>query len=321
MSRSRENMPLTYSQLSRYNLPILVFCLTSMTAVPTHGQKVSNPPTSATASKSCEGKLPSQTSAHQGSADSQSAAEGGTDRLKLSTNAAQESQDPQGQFCRRERSGQNSLRPSVTADQPDVAAEPAQPATPPPIAPLTDGKLTIRANGQDFASVLDSVRSVTGVTVEMPSGMDSEPVFLSTGPASITEALVALMDGSDYNYIIVGSEKDPRLVKRLILTRRTNAAPAMLVASAQGAAGGQASLYGGQGVEADTEAEASEPPPSAAPTPPTVVPSSVPTGINIQQLAAQSNKTPGQILDELQKHQQQVLDDQAASQSQPAPQQ
>ena len=313
-------MPLTYSQLSRYNLPILVFCLTSMAAAPTHGQKVSNPPSSVTASKSCEGKLPPPTSAHQGSADSQPA-DGGTDRLKLSTNAAQEGQDPQGQFCKRERSGQNSLRPSVTADQSDAASELAQPATTPPIAQLTDGKLTIRANGQDFASVLESVRSVTGVTVDMPSGMDSEPVFLSTGPASITEALVALMDGSDYNYIIVGSEKDPRLVKRLILTRRTSAAPAMLVATTQGAAAGQASLYGGQGVQADTEAEASEPPPPAVPTEPTVVPSSVPTGINIQQLAAQSNKTPGQILDELQKHQQQVLDDQAASQSQSAPQQ
>ena len=314
-------MPLTYSQLSRYNLPILVFCLTSMTAVPAHGQKPSNPPGSVTASKSCEGKLPPQTAARQGSADSQSAAEGGTDRLKLSTNAAQESQDPQGQFCKRERSGQNSLRPSVTADQSDAASEPAQPVTTPPIAQLTDGKLTIRANGQDFASVLESVRSVTGVTIDMPSAIDSEPVFLSMGPTSIADALVALMDGSDYNYIIVGSEKDPRLVKRLILTRRTSAAPAMLVASTQGAAGGQPSLYGGQGVEADAEAEASEPPPPAVPSQPTVVPSSVPTGINIQKLAAESNKTPGQILDELQKHQQQVLDDQAASQSQSAPQQ
>lgn len=321
MSRSGENMPLTYSQLSRYKLPILVFCLTSMTAVPVHGQKVPNSPNSVTTSKSCEGKLPSQTSANRGSAESQSAAEGGTDRLKLSTNAAQDSQDPQGQFCKRERSGQNSLRPSVTADQSDAASEPAQPVTTPPIAQLKDGKLTIRANGQDFAAVLESVRSVTGVTVDMPSGIDSEPVFLNMGPVSITDALVALMDGSDYNYIIVGSDKDPQLVKRLILTRRTSTAPAMLVASTQGAAGGQPSLYGGQGAEADAEAEASEPPPPAVPTQPTVVPSSVPTGINIQQLAAQSNKTPGQILDELQKRQQQVLDDQAASQSQPAPQQ
>jgi hypothetical protein len=321
MSRSRENMPLTYSQLSRYNLPILVLCLTSMTAISAHGQKVSNSPSSETASKSCDGKLPAQASAYQGSADSQSAAEAGTDRLKLSTNAAQESQDPQGQFCRRERSGQNSLRPSAAADQSDGATEPTQPVTTPPIAQLTDGKLTIRANGQDFVSVLQSVHSATGVSVEMPSGMASEPVFLSTGPASVTEALVALMDGSDYNYIIVGSEKDPRLVKQLILTRRTSTAPAMLVASTQGAPAAQASLYGGQGVEADTEAEASEPPPPSVPTQPTVVPSSVPTGINIQQLAAQSNKTPGQILDELQKRQQQVLDDQAASQSQSAPQQ
>ena len=107
----------------------------------------------------------------------------------------------------------------MTADQSDAASEPAQPVTTPPIAQLKDGKLTIRANGQDFAAVLESVRSVTGVTVDMPSGIDSEPVFLNMGPVSITDALVALMDGSDYNYIIVGSDKDPQLVKRLILTQ------------------------------------------------------------------------------------------------------
>jgi hypothetical protein len=56
------------------------------------------------------------------------------------------------------------------------------------------------------------------------------------------------------------------------------------------------------------------------PTQPSVLPSSVPTGINVQKLASESGKTPGQILDELQKHQQQMLDDQAASQSPSAPQ-
>ena len=47
---------------------------------------------------------------------------------------------------------------------------------------------------------------------------------------------------------------------------------------------------------------------------PAVVPSSVPTGINVDKLAAQSNKTRGQVLDELQKQQLQVLDNQSSSQ-------
>jgi hypothetical protein len=322
MSRDRENTLLTFSQRFCYKLPVLAICFTSMVSMSTHGQKVSSPSGPAATSKSCDGQLPPQTSSHQGPADPQSATEGGSDRLKLSTRAAQESSDAQGQFCKRERPGQNTLRPSETSDQSGTASDSAQPAEAPPIAQLTDGKLTIRANGQDFASVLESVRSATGFTVEMPSGVDSEPVFLSMGPASVTDSLITLMEGTKYNYIIVGSEKDPRLVKRLILSERTSASAATLVASTQGAPGTpQPSLYGGQGVQADTEAEASEPPPPPPPpTQPSIIPPSVPTGVNIQQLAAQSNKTPGQILDELQKHQQQVLDDQA-SQSQSAPQQ
>jgi len=322
MSRNRGNTLLTFSQFLRNKVPILALCTASVAAVSTHGQKVSSPTSTATTSKSCEGTFPSQTASHQGPADPQSAMEGGTDRLKLSTNAGQESSDPQGQFCKREHPGQNSLRPSATADHSDATSEPTESVAGPPIAQLTDGKLTIRANGQDFASVLESVRSATGLVVDMPSSVDSEPVFLNMGPATITDALVALMDGSKYNYIIVGSEKDPRLVKRLILSERTNISPSTLVASTQaGPPAAQATLYGGQGAQPDAEAEAAEPPPVAVPTQPAAIPSSVPTGINIQQLAAQSNKTPGQILDELQKRQQQVLDDQATSQSQSAPQQ
>jgi len=320
MSRSRENKPLTFSQLVRHKLPVLAICCISTTAVSIHGQKVSSPASSATTSKSCDGNLPSQASSHQAPADPQSGTDGGSNRLKLSTKTGEESSDPQGQFCKRERPGQNTLRPSVTGDHSDATPEPAQPAAAPPIAKLTDGKLTIRANGQDFASVLESVRSAAGLTVDMPSTVDSEPVFLNMGPVSVTDALVALMDGSSYNYIIVGSERDPRVVKRLILTERTSAPPSTLIASTQAGSAPQASLYGGQGAQADTDADTSEPPPPPVPTQPSVIPSSVPTGINIQKLAAESNKTPGQILDELQKRQQQVLDDQAASQSQSAPQ-
>jgi hypothetical protein len=204
----------------------------------------------------------------------------------------------------------------MPSSQTDETSQPA-----PPIAQLKDGKLTIKANGQDFAAVLESIRSVSGFTVEMPPQGEPEPVFLTLGPVPVTDALVALIGGSKYNYFIVGSATNPQNVKRLILTERS-VAPSALVASTQGEPMiAQPTLYGAQGGQADIEAEAaSEPPPPPAAIQPTVVPSSVPTGVNVQKLAAESGKTPGQILDELQKRQQQVLDDQAASQSQTAPQ-
>jgi hypothetical protein len=179
---------------------------------------------------------------------------------------------------------------------------------------MSGGGLTIRANGQDLASVLDAIRSVTGITVEVPAASAPEPVFLNLGPLSTRDALMALFDGTKYNYAIMGSN----VVTRVILSERRSPAAASLVASALSVSPGpQPELYGGQGVQPDAEAQNAEPAmPLPPPTPPAVAPSSVPTGINIQQLAAQSNKTPGQVLDELQKRQLQVLDDQLAAQPQ-----
>jgi len=315
MPHSRRSALLTLSQLVRYSSAILVIGFT-FAPVSVHGQE--SPRSTEASAKSCEGKLPPQVSSHQ---DSQSTGEKGTDHLKLSTTGAPEEPDPQGQFCKRDHSTQNALRPSIAPGRSDTTSEPPQSAATPPIAKLTDGKLTIRANGQAFDSVLESVRAAGGFAVEMPAGGDSEPVFLNVGPAPVTDALVDLMAGSKYNYIIVGSERDPRLVKRLILSEQTS--PPSTAAPTQTAlVAPQPALYGGQGAQPDAESDASEASTvQTVPIQPASIPSSVPTGINIQQLAAQSNKTPGQILDELQKRQQQVLDDQAASQSQSAPQQ
>lgn len=324
MSGERQKSRLSISQISRYGMGSLAVCVVCLVPFYANGQKApapSNPlaPSASTPSavnKNCEGSLPSQASARQ----DQTATEGGTDRLKLSTKAGETPSEPQGQFCRRERTDQN-LRPSVSPDQPDTAPASSQPATDPPIAQVTDGKLTIRANGQNFASVLESVRAATGLTVEMPPSANSDPVFLNFGPAKVSDALVALLDGTNYNYMILGSDQDPRVVKRLILTAKAGAGTETLVASTQAApVVAQGSLYGG--LRPDTGAEASEPPPPPpVPIQPSAISSSIPVGTNIQKLAAESGKTTGQILDELQKQQEQMLDEQAASQSQSAPQQ
>jgi len=321
LRNNRESASSAISQFVRCKLPFLVICFIGTAPCLAHGQDISSSPKLPTSGRICAGDQPQQTSSQQPSTDSQSATEDGPRRLKLSTQAGQEVSEPQGQFCRRERLGQDSSRPSVNSDQPDSAPGPARPASAAPITQVTDGKVTIKANGQDFASVLESVRTATGFTVEMPSTIESEPVFLDIGPTSVTEALVAVLSGTNYNYIIVGSEQDPQTVKRLILTERGNGSPATLVASSQTpTVASQPVLYGG--VQVENDAEPSEPPPPPPPPiQPKVIPSSIPTGINIQKLAAESGKTPGQILDELQKRQQQVLDDQAASQSQSSPQQ
>lgn len=320
MSQIRGNSVLTPLRLFRYELPALTICVASLVAVGAHAQKVPNTPNSATNGEICEGTLPPQASSQASSSESQSA--GASDRFKLSTQSTHEDSVPEGQYCKRDRSDQKPARTSQATEPSETTSPPPQPVAAPPVARVTDGNLTINASGQDLASILASVRSATGLTVEMPSEtVNSGPVFLNAGPAPVADVLVALLQGSSYNYIIVGSERDPRLVKRLILTQRTTGGSDTLLASSQAPpVAQQPALYGG--VQPDDEAEASEPPPPPQqfPVPAAGVPSSVPKGINVQKLAAESGKSPGQILGELQKQQQQVLDEQA-TQSQSAPQQ
>jgi len=310
----------------RVAAPALAAGALLLIAIPGHAQVSSRAANPAQIKETCDGKLPAQKShllATTGADDQQAGADAAGDHLKLSTKATPpDSAEPQGQFCSREHADPSGRRPLTTTPAPEQSSQPVQPTAPSPIAAITGSGLTIRANGQDFVSVIEAIRSVTGITVDMPPGGPSEPVFMNLGPVSTKDALLALLEGTKYNYMIVSSERDSQLVKRVILSPQSSAPAAPLIASAREAPEApQPELYGGQGVQADAEAQNTEPVAPAPPPPilPASVPSSVPTGINIQQLAAQSNKTPGQILDQLQKQQLQVLDDQVAAQQQ-APQ-
>lgn len=235
------------------------------------------------------------------------------DHLRLSLPESQtKSPIPDGAFCR--RPDQDSEKPSLVSPPPQ-----SEQAPPPPVAQVAGGQLMIHANGQGFASVLHAVGTASGVDIEMPAESAVDPVFMNMGPVSAKEALIALMDGTKYNYVMMGSRSDPGIVTRLILSERSSAtvgAP-LVAAASEAAIASQSSVYGGQGFQEDAEAMNAASSPGQSPTNvPAVIPSSVPTGINVDKLAAQSNKTRGQVLDELQKQQLQTLDNQVAPQPQ-----
>lgn len=269
----------------------------------------------------------SQTSIKESTASGdQRTSNSGKDSLRLSTKPDEEqAADPQGQFCKRENGEQhNAWRPSNESVQSDQTSPQRQSTKTEPIAQYSGGKLTIHAHGEDFTTVLNAVKSVTGVSVEMPPEGQSERIFTSVGPVSMRDALIALLDGSKYNYMIVESPGDPQVAKRLILSTRRDPGPSSMIASARDNSGSETqdtSVYGSQGFQDDSQAQAVEPQQqSPPPIQPVSVPSSVPTGVNVQQIAADSHKTPGQVLDELQKHQMEMLDNQAAQTQQQQPQ-
>ena len=98
---------------------------------------------------------------------------------------------------------------------------PPPPAAPPPkplvIVTLENGTLRIRAEKATFAQVLSEVQRQTKAAIAIPAGADQEEVDADLGPAPVLDVLASLLNGSPYNFIIVGNELS---IERVILTRR-----------------------------------------------------------------------------------------------------
>lgn len=177
------------------------------------------------------------------------------------------------------------------------------PATPPDVS-YANGQLTIVAQNSTLGDVLRAVRDRTGANLEVP-GNATERVVSHIGPGSPKDVLAQLLDGSHFNYVILGSPTDSAKLERVILSPKP--APT-------GDAGGQqnnatpqpqpaqddSSLNDATATDDDdnTEPQQDQPnqPPGQAPV-----------------------RTPEQLLQELQRQQQQQQGQQPQPGQQPAP--
>ena len=113
--------------------------------------------------------------------------------------------------------------PQVPPGPASPTAEPPTRHPPPPkvdIA-LQGGKLSLTSAKASLAEVLDELRRQTGAEIIVPPGAESEEVAVSLGPAAPRDVISQLLNGSRYNFIIVGADNDPNRVGRLILTPKT----------------------------------------------------------------------------------------------------
>jgi hypothetical protein len=183
-----------------------------------------------------------------------------------------------------------------------------------PVVRYRDGLLSVSSTGATLEAVLDRVREDTGITVSASGDGLQRRVFDKVGPAPLRDALVSLLYGTGLNYIIQSSSNDLQSVRSVILTAEalpdSQAAPKQTPASGETEERG---VYGGFKVDPEaasaTEAEAASP--SNAQMNSQANPSSitgVPAGFDVQKAAAEANKTPGQILSELQQKQIEILD-------------
>ena len=213
-----------------------------------------------------------------------------------------------------------SKKAAAAAEVPQPPPPPPTPEQMPPTPPhvtYQNGLLTIDAKNSTLSQVLRSVQAQTGAAVEMPSSAAGDRVMMQLGPGRPRDVLNTLLNGSKFNYIILGMTDDPGGVQKVILITRQNAP--LPVNTAQSNVPGQPQYQpppeepqDEEMPPAEVEPEQSQEAPPVAPMPGRFRPGQVPLqgpNANDQQPdngnPPNGGKTPEQLLQELQNMQQQ----------------
>jgi len=129
-----------------------------------------------------------------------------------------------------------------------------------PMAPQVtylNGQLTIVAPNSTLGDVLRAVRKQTGAEIDVPSATDRVVTHLGPGPAR--EVMAELLNGSRFNYVLLGSAENESGLTRVVLVAKTGAVggnPGIQATDQQPPAAMQAGNM--------MAAPAQEPPPDAA---------------------------------------------------------
>jgi hypothetical protein len=96
-----------------------------------------------------------------------------------------------------------------------------------PVAPQVsyqDGQLTIVAPNSTLGDILRGVRKHTSADIEIPPTA-SERVVTRLGPGPAREVMAELLNGSRFNYILLGSPDNANLLVRVVLVAKTGDTP------------------------------------------------------------------------------------------------
>jgi hypothetical protein len=111
-------------------------------------------------------------------------------------------------------------QPPAPAPAPPPPPTPEQMPSQPPTVTYEHGQLAIVAPNSTLSDILHAVRNKTGANIDIPPGAN-ERVVSSFGPGPARDVLASLLNGSHFNYVMVGTEADPTAVAQVILTPRT----------------------------------------------------------------------------------------------------
>jgi len=189
-----------------------------------------------------------------------------------------------------------------------------------PVAPRVtyeNGQLTIVAANSTLGDILKAVRKQTGADIDVPDA--KERVVTHLGPAPAQEVIADLLNGSRFNYVLLGSPQNPAVLTKVVLVARSgpdNASrpiPPQAVAAAQPPTPEAPADAGGNEAEAVPEENSADenPPDQAAADNGDQTPgqpdSNTPPGV----------KTPQELLQEMQQRQLQMQQGQTGSPGNP----
>ncbi len=241
---------------------------------------------------------------------------------------------PQHSYVQRQTQPGKAAPP---ARQPAAAVDPnargaypaaqANTATPRSLLPVraprvtySNGLLSIVADNCTLSDVLSEVRRRTGAAIEAPASAASERVVISIGPAPANDVLTTLLNGSRFDYIILGSHQAVGAPQRLILREKQTLAQAGAPGNQH--ANGMANSPGAQVPQQAPDQEEEFVPEAEIPDEVQQEPQQPDQqgAPGQQQPGQQQVKTPEQLLQELQQMQQQQQQQQQQPQHQPGTQ-
>ncbi len=89
----------------------------------------------------------------------------------------------------------------------------------PPQVSYQNGQLTIVAPNSTLGDILRAVRKQTGAEIEIPAAPERVVTHLGPGPAR--EVVAELLNGSRFNYVLLGSMADDAVLTRVVLVAKT----------------------------------------------------------------------------------------------------
>ncbi len=211
-------------------------------------------------------------------------------------------------------------------EQPTPAPAPVAPPTPveltleqsPAVSPRVtyqNHELTIVAENSTLGDILRAVKTQTGASIDFPANANSR-VVTHLGPGPSRDVLAKLLNGTLFNYVLMGTVNDPSAVGKIILTQKPSGSDSQPAVNPAQPDAGQpypsptASMNGQADPDQEPDSETAVDQPDQPEVPP--VPPNEQT----------NPRTPEQLLQELQRQQQlqQQLQQQQANPNQAPPQ-